>query len=72
MSALAFRDGAYFCAACQEQLRIPAGATVRNGYTTVHGGTRERVLFVSGHEVHRCTDLDVAGFAGTKHSARRR
>jgi hypothetical protein len=63
MSALTYRDGSYFCTACNEKLRITPGACVRHGYTTVHEGQRERVLLIDGVEMHRCVDREHSGLA---------
>jgi len=60
MSALTYRDGAYFCTACDEKLRITPGACVRHSYTTVQDGQRERLLLVDGREFHRCIDREPA------------
>jgi hypothetical protein len=72
MSALSYRDGSYFCVACDEKLLIPPGASVRHSFTTVHDGQRDRILLVDGSEVHRCPDRDTAGFTGSPQSTRRR
>ncbi len=72
VSAIAYRDGSYSCSACHETLDIPAGAIVRQGFTTVRDGERERVLFVGGVEAHRCTDHEIAGLSHTLPPARRR
>ena len=72
MSAIAYCDGSYRCTVCQATLEIPAGANVRQGFTTVHDGTRERVLFVDGHEAHRCRDDAIATFGRSSPAKRRR
>jgi len=72
MSAIAYCDGAYSCAACHQVLDVPAGANVRQGFSTVHDGARERVLFVDGLAVHRCPDNQTAGLGRTSTFKRRR
>jgi hypothetical protein len=72
MSAIAYCDGAYTCTACHRPLEIPAGANVRQGFSTVRDGARERVLFVNGQEVHRCTDNETDGLGRTSTFKRRR
>ena len=72
MSAIAYCDGAYRCTSCDEILRIPAGANVRQGFTTVSDGARERVLLVDGQEAHRCTDHETAGLGRTSTFRRHR
>jgi hypothetical protein len=72
MSALTYRDGSYYCSACDEKLRIPPGATVRQSYTTIHDGARERVLLVAGVATHRCADQETAALDGIRAPARRR
>ncbi len=72
MSALTYRDGAYWCTACDEKLKIPAGATVRQSFTTVQDGQRDRVLLIDGVEVHRCEDREAAGLSGMPQPPRRR
>ena len=64
MSALSYRNGSYFCSACEQKLQIRPGATVRHGYTTVHDGERDRVLYVDGLEMHRCSDRETTGLSG--------
>ena len=72
MSALTFRDGAYFCTGCDQKLQIPPARSVRHSYTTVQDGQRERVLFVDGRETHRCIDQNAEGLSSLPQSTCRR
>jgi hypothetical protein len=55
MGAIDYQDGSYVCAMCKAQVRVPAGAQVRRGYTTVDASVRESIIFADGKEIHRCT-----------------
>jgi hypothetical protein len=57
MGAIDYQDGSYLCAACKAELRVPAGAQIRRGYTTVDDGARERIIFANGTEIHRCAAI---------------
>jgi len=54
MGAIDYHRGSYVCTACHAKLRVPAGAQIRRGFTTADHGTRERVVFADGAEIHRC------------------
>jgi hypothetical protein len=55
MGTIQYQDGSYLCAECDAKLRVPAGAQIRRGFTTVEAGRQERVVFADGLEIHRCT-----------------
>src|SRR3954447_3025534 len=64
VSTVSYRDGLYYCSECDKKVRVPPGASVRHGFTTVRDGERERVLLIDGIEAHRCADREITIVSG--------
>lgn len=57
MGAIHYFGGAYVCSACHTELKVPAGSTIRRGFTTTEDGKRARIVFADGVEIHRCNEV---------------